>query len=231
MSIQEVIIESHRHIAGTTELSEAELAEVLAMYRQRIVAAVQNPHIRHAMVFKNVGPAAGASLEHTHSQLVGMAMVPPFMAEELAATLAYHRQHARCLFCDLLASERATASRIVLETEHFVAFCPYASRFPLETWLMPRGHRSHFEQHDAALLPELARILRSCIERIERIAGRSEYNYLIHSAPFDTHSQSHYHWHIEIFPRLATTAGFEWGTGMFINPVFPEEAARLLREA
>jgi UDPglucose--hexose-1-phosphate uridylyltransferase len=231
LGIHEIIIESPRHLKSLSELTGTELTDVLTMYRDRLAFAASRPEIRHAIVFKNVGPGAGASMEHLHSQLIGLPLVPTEVAEELSAARTYREQHGACIFCDLVDRERATAARLVEETASFVAFCPYAARFPLETWVLPKAHESRYDRISAASLPELADLLKRCIERIERSTGRSEYNYLIHSAPFDTCSQSHYHWHIEIFPRLARTAGFEWGTGMFINSQFPEEAARKLRAA
>jgi UDPglucose--hexose-1-phosphate uridylyltransferase len=226
----EVIIESPRHVVSTTDLSEEELAEVLSAYRERLLAIQRDPRIKHGLIFKNVGPAAGASIEHTHSQLIGTTTVPGLIAEELAASRAFYEKRGRCIFCDVLARELAEQTRIVVDTPGFVAFCPFASRFPFEMWLLPRQHASHFESLCSAEIAELAKSLRRCIGNIERISGRAHYNYLIHSAPFDTGPQSHYHWHIEIFPRMTTTAGFEWATGQFINPVPPEEAAETLRQ-
>lgn len=229
--LHEVIVESPRHLASITKLTAIQLADVLGMYRSRMAFAGEEPQIRHALVFKNVGPGAGASMEHLHSQLIGLPLVPTDVADELRASQAFHAERGNCVFCHLLEHERNAKLRLVEETAHFTAFCPYAPRFPFETWLFPRSHESRFDRIPTVDLPELAGILRNCIDRIERTTGRAEYNYLIHSAPFDTCCQSHYHWHIEIFPRLAQAAGFEWGTGMFINSVFPEEAARKLRAA
>jgi UDPglucose--hexose-1-phosphate uridylyltransferase len=150
------------------------------------------------------------------------------VAEELSAADRYFAEHSRCIFCDLAERELREGTRIVAATDLWVAFCPYAARFPFETWLMPKQHQTHFERISDAELVALAGTLRKCIENIERASNASQYNYLIHSSPFDTGPQSHYHWHIEIFPRMTTTAGFEWATGAFINPVPPEEAAKLL---
>jgi UDPglucose--hexose-1-phosphate uridylyltransferase len=229
LGMHEVIIESPRHLKSVTELTAGELSDVLTMYRSRLAVAAEQPEVRHAIVFKNVGPGAGASMEHIHSQLIGLPLVPADVAEQLSSARAYQETHRACIYCDLLDRERASAARLVEETANFLVLCPYASRFPFEMWLFPLAHESRFDRTPPSNLPELAEVLRRCIERIERTTGRSEYNYLIHSAPFDTCCQSHYHWHIEIFPRLARTAGFEWGTGMFINSIFPEEAARKLR--
>lgn len=226
--VHEVIVESPRHLISTTELSNAELVNVLTVYRDRLKVIREQPGIQFGMIFKNVGPAAGASIEHAHSQLVGLPMVPSVVADELDASRRYFDERHRCIYCDLIDREQAERVRLVVDSPSYVAFCPYAARFPFETWLLPRQHASHFEGLSDSQIPELAAALRRCIEKIERITGRPQYNYLIHSAPFDTGPQSHYHWHIEIFPRTTTIAGFEWGTGQFINPVPPEEAARLL---
>jgi UDPglucose--hexose-1-phosphate uridylyltransferase len=230
VGVHEVIIESPKHVSSTTDLSDVELAEVLSIYRDRLTAIRQDSRVKYGLIFKNVGPAGGASIEHTHSQLIGLPMVPGVVADELAASQAFHEQTGRCIFCDLVERELADSSRIVLESPSFVAFCPFAARFPLETWLLPKRHASNFEHIASPKIAELAGILRRCIEKIERAGGRSSYNYLIHSAPFDTRPQSHYHWHIEIFPRMTTLAGFEWATGQFINPLPPEDAAELLRQ-
>jgi UDPglucose--hexose-1-phosphate uridylyltransferase len=225
----EVIIESPQHVIGVTDLSTEQLAEVFAMYRERLLALKQDPRLRYALIFKNVGPQAGASIEHTHSQLVATPVVPAFVQEEIAGAIAYWQTHTRCVFCDLIAAEQANRQRIVLESHDLVAFCPFAARFPMETWIFPRRHASHFELCEPSSLAELAEMLRSVVAKIERSLDNPSYNYILHTAPFDTHDLSHYHWHIEIIPRTTSTAGFEWGAGYFINPVPPEEAAALLR--
>jgi UDPglucose--hexose-1-phosphate uridylyltransferase len=228
--IHEVIIETPKHVVSTTDLSSAELVDVLRIYRDRLRAAAEQPAIKHGLIFKNVGPAAGASIEHAHSQLLALPIVPSAIAEELAASQAYFNESGKCIFCTLIESEMASSARVVLETESFLAFCPFAARFPFETWLVPKQHAVHFAAIGAQEMTELAGVLRSCIENIGRAAGQADYNYLIHTSPFDMHPESHYHWHIEILPRMTTQAGFEWGSGCFINPVPPEEAAQLLRE-
>ena len=131
----------------------------------------------------------------------------------------------------MLEEELAEGTRIVAESQHFVAFCPYASQFPYETWILPREHSSRFENARAGELAEFAVLLRGIIGRVESLLADPAFNYLIHTAPFDTPSDSHYHWHLEIFPRLTKTAGFEWGAGDYINTVAPEDAAATLRSA
>jgi UDPglucose--hexose-1-phosphate uridylyltransferase len=155
--------------------------------------------------------------------------VPSEVACEIAAAERLYEQHGDCFFCRVLADERQHGQRLVAESEHFVVVCPYASRFPYEMWLLPRNHASHFESQPDEQLRDLSGILQSVIGRLEALHERLAYNYFIHTAPLDAPGLGHYHWHLEILPRLTTTAGFEWGAGYYINPMLPEHAAALLR--
>jgi UDPglucose--hexose-1-phosphate uridylyltransferase len=226
----EVIIESPRHLVSTTELSVEQLRDVLWIYRDRLHDLTRDDRLRYGMLFKNVGAAAGASLEHTHSQLIATPIVPTNVVEELNGAQAYHNYRGRCVFCDMIDQELAFEERVVLDSPGFVAFCPFAARFPFETWIVPTAHASHYETLSRGGAEELARVLKRVLEKIEAALDRPAYNYIIHTAPFDTQALDHYHWHIEIIPRVTKTAGFEWGTGFYINPVPPEEAAAFMRE-
>jgi len=226
----EVIIESPRHLMSTSELSEEDVREVLWMYRDRMVDLKKDPRLVYGMIFKNVGAAAGASLEHTHSQLIVTPIVPINVWEEMTGSLEFYNYRGRCVFCDMIQQELATERRIVLDRPNFVAFCPFASRFPFETWILPKAHASHFENIQKTEVEELAFVLREVITSIESALDRPAYNYIIHTAPFDAQELGHYHWHIEIIPRLTKMAGFEWGTGFYINPVPPEDAAAFLQD-
>jgi UDPglucose--hexose-1-phosphate uridylyltransferase len=225
----EVIIESPKHLVSSTELDHENLREVLWMYRDRLLDLKKDPRLAYGMIFKNVGAAAGASLEHTHSQLIVTPIVPISVVEELNGSQEFYRYRGRCVFCDMVEQELAFEKRIVLDSPHFVAFCPFAARFPFETWIVPTGHASHYETLARDGSQELARVLKRVLEKIETALDRPAYNYVVHTAPFDTQSLAHYHWHIEIIPRVTKTAGFEWGTGFYINPVPPEESATFLR--
>lgn len=226
----EVIIEAPNHLVSTTQLSLEHLREVLWIYRDRLVDLKRDPRLVYGMIFKNVGAAAGASLEHTHSQLIVTPIVPINVAEEIGGSHEYFRYRGRCVFCDMIGQELDFAQRIVFDSPGFVAFCPFAARFPFETWIMPTSHASHYESLSRGEAEELARVLRKVLAKIETALDRPAYNYIIHTAPFDTGALDHYHWHIEIIPRVTKTAGFEWGTGFYINPVPPEEAATFMRE-
>jgi len=225
----EVVIESPEHLVTTADLSEPQLAEVFAAYRDRLLDLKRDPRLVYGMIFKNVGAGAGASLEHTHSQLIVTPIVPIAVSEELTGAREYFGYRGRCVFCDMIEQELRDGRRIVLDTPGCVAFCPFASRFPFETWILPKPHDSHYEQISPRGTEEIAQITRRVMAKIESALDRPAYNYIIHTAPFDTVALEHYHWHIEIIPRLTRTAGFEWGTGFYINPVPPEEAAEFLR--
>ncbi len=230
LGVHEVIVESPRHLSTTTELNPVELTEVLAVYRQRLAAVAADPRMRYGMVFKNVGVAAGASLEHLHSQLIGMPVIPLGVAEKLAGAERYFAREGGCPWCRMADEAQADGRRWVAGEGGFVAFCPYAARFPWETWIVPRRHACDFRQIEGSSLAQLAQLTSRVIGRLERQIPGLAYNYIIHTAPFDTHALDHYHWHMEIIPRLSNVAGFEWGSGCFINPVLPEDAAERLRQ-
>jgi UDPglucose--hexose-1-phosphate uridylyltransferase len=227
----EVIIESPRHVSGVSEWSAQEAEEAFWAYRQRLHQLKVHGSYRHALVFKNVGRAAGASIEHTHSQLVATDFVPTSVAEELRAAEAHFVHQRRCIFCDLIETERGAGERVIHATDEFVALSAYGSRFPYETWIVPRRHESHFEEASRATTDRLAAMMVRTVSAIETTVSQIAYNFIIHSAPFDTLPGGHYHWHVEVLPRLTTAAGFEWGSGCFVNPVAPERAAAELRAA
>jgi UDPglucose--hexose-1-phosphate uridylyltransferase len=164
--------------------------------------------------------------------------MPVEMSQTLAGADAFYRSHRQCVYCAIVAEELAAGVRMVEPPAEdwaakgsagFAAFCPYAARGPFETWIVPLAHASHFETLSRAQAAELARVMRVVLAKIEAALDHPAYNYIIHTGSFDTSSQDHYHWHIEIIPRVTKTAGFEWGTGFFINPVPPEEAAAIMR--
>jgi UDPglucose--hexose-1-phosphate uridylyltransferase len=226
----EVIIETPKHVLSTSDLSEEQVREVLWVYRDRLVDLKKDPRLVYGMIFKNVGAEAGASLEHTHSQLIVTPIVPISVWEEMTGSLEFYNYRGRCIYCDMIQQELAFEKRIVWDSPGFVAFCPFASRFPFETWILPKSHSSHYENIQRNGVDELSGVMKQVIGRIEAALDRPAYNYIIHTAPFDTPELGHYHWHIEIMPSLTRAAGFEWGTGFYINPVIPEEAAAFLRE-
>jgi UDPglucose--hexose-1-phosphate uridylyltransferase len=226
----EVIIETPRHVLSLADLSEDNIREVLWVYRDRLVDLKKDNRLVHGMLFKNVGEGGGASLEHTHSQLIVTPIVPISVWEEMTGALEFYNYRGRCIFCDMVQQELAVEKRIVLDSPHFTAFCPYASRFPFETWIVPKNHASHFENIPKPGVDDLGQVLHQVLNKLELALDHPSYNYIIHTAPFDHAELPHYHWHIEVIPRLTKVAGFEWGSGFYINPVPPEHAAAFLRE-
>lgn len=228
--VHEVIIESPRHERSLTHLSTEHVREVLKMYRDRLVELKRDQRLRYAIIFKNVGPLAGASLEHTHTQLIAMPMVPVAVEAELHAARRLFEARGRCVYCEILRQETLDGSRVVLDGPGFVAIAPFASCFPFEMRILPKRHGSHYEDLQEAELQQLASVLRTALRKLETGLDDPPYNVILHTAPFGADELGYYHWHIEITPRLTRTAGFEWGTGFYINPVPPEQAAEYLRE-
>ena len=227
----EVFIESPEHVTNLSQVPVKQVEEVLWLYRDRLIDLKRDRRLAYGLIFKNAKEAAGATLEHTHSQLIATPIVPSLIEREMQGAQRYFDYRGRCLFCDMIGQELAEGRRIVIEDEHFVAFEPFASRFPFETWLMPKRHQSHFENVHRLGIDELADILHRTLGLIERSLEDPAYNYVIHTSPFTVADSESYHWHIEIIPRLTKVAGFEWGSGFYINPVAPEQAAEFLREA
>jgi UDPglucose--hexose-1-phosphate uridylyltransferase len=229
--VHEVIIEAPDHIIRFGGLATEQAELVFRAYRDRLGDLKKEPGLAYVQIFKNCGSAAGASLEHSHSQLIATSVVPTQIQSELARSRAYFEQHGHCVFCDMLDREVLSGQRVVAASESFVAFCPFASQFPYETWILPRNHASCFEDTENRETGELARLVQDIVGRIEFALSDPAFNYLIHTAPFQLGPTEHYHWHLEIFPRLTKTAGFEWGAGDYINTVSPEDAAATLRSA
>ena len=227
----EVVIETPDHMATLSTMDERQVAEVLWAFRDRVLDLKKDKRLRYVMLFKNHGEAAGATLEHPHSQIIALPVVPKRVQEELDGARKYFEFKERCVYCDILRQDLKDSERVILETDEFAALAPFASRFPFETWLLPRRHESHFENIREAELANLAWVLRNVLRKMDRVLEKPAFNLIVHSAPVQESTSEHYHWHIEIIPKLTRVAGFEWGTGFYINPTPPEEAARFMREA
>src|SRR5581483_312137 len=172
-----------------------------------------------------------ASLEHPHSQLIATPIIPIMVAEELAGGAKYYEIKERCVWCDVVREERRGRRRLILDEQGFVAIGPFAPRFPFETWILPTRHRSAFEESGVDELRGLAGILGEFLRRMNRVLNEPAFNFMLHSAPLREPALEHFHWHLEIIPKVTRVAGFEWGSGFFINPVPPEDAAVALRES
>lgn len=236
----EVIVETPRHTENLPDMSDEQVEKVLWAYKQRIVDLEKDKRFRYILVFKNYGTAAGASLSHPHSQLIATPITPRYVKLELTNSREYFLEKERCIFCDIIRQELGAGERLVYENEFFVVIAPFASRFPFELWLLPRRHEFGFQVMPDEERLLLARCLKDILKRLKKTLNDPPYNYVLHTAPnpiprpgkpdyWGTITYD-YHWHIEIIPRLTKMAGFEWGSGLYINPTSPEEAAKYLRE-
>jgi len=228
----EVVIESPLHQVQLADLPLEQVTCVLDAYVQRVQDLKQDRRFRYILVFKNQGAEAGATLEHAHTQIIATPVVPKRVSEEIEGARRHFDLHERCVFCDILSEETRAGVRIVAENETFVALEPFASRFPYETWILPRAHAPHFESLSRPALERLSEILRDTLRRLDVTLERAPYNYVLHTSPSNGHEVAeYYHWHLEIMPKLTKVAGFEWGSDFYINPTPPEEAAQVLRQA
>lgn len=234
--VHEVVIESPDHHQGLAELPAAHVLQIVQTFIARMQTLYQDPRYRYVQLFKNHGKMAGASLSHPHSQLMALPLIPPSVAAEIAAAQAFYKKHRRCLFCDLIEQEISAAERMIEATAEFIVYAPFASRFPFEIHILPRGHAHDFTQLSAGQQVEFSRLLKRSLQRLNHVYSGIPYNVLLHTTPNPNsfpdmdHIQRAYHWHLEILPRLTTMAGFEWASGMFINPTLPEIAADYLRK-
>lgn len=227
----EVIIESPDHEAGFHSYTKDQISRILQTYVSRYKDLRRDRRFRYILIFKNNGADAGASLDHPHSQLIATPIIPKRAMEELEGAKRYFYYKERCVFCDMIRQELSSGKRIVRENEHFVAFNPFASRFPFETWIAPKDHKDSFGDIEDSEIEGLADIMHGTLRKIVTTLSDPPYNFVIHTSPCEEHSGDHYHWHIEIMPRLTKVAGFEWGSGFYVNPVPPEDATRFLHNS
>jgi UDPglucose--hexose-1-phosphate uridylyltransferase len=225
----EVIIESpdHNHTLSTMPLKNVENA--LWAFHQRMSDLKKDSRFKYVLVFKNEGDEAGASLEHTHSQLIALPIVPHLVQEEIEHAREYFNYKERCIFCDIIHQETASKVRVISENDDFISIAPFAPRSPFETIILPKRHESSFMPKDNFHI--LSEILQKTLRQIDKVLDLPPYNLMIHTSPFKNEFNDYYHWHIEIIPKLTKIAGFEWGSGFYINPTTPEEAAKFMREA
>lgn len=225
----EVIIECPEHNLTLSTMPLKSVEDALRAFHQRINDLKNDNRIRYVLVFKNEGDDAGASLEHTHSQLIALPIVPHLVQEEIENARQYYSYKERCIFCDIIRQETGSKTRVISENDDFIALAPFASRSPFETIILPKRHESSYMPNGNFHL--LAGILQKTMKQIDKVLDMPPYNMMFHTSPFKDESNDYYHWHIEIIPKLTKIAGFEWGSGFHINPTPPEDAAKFMREA
>ena len=226
----EVIIETPEHNLYLPFMEDKQVEEVLLAYRERYLALREDPRFKLIIIFKNHGLAAGTSLEHPHSQLVATPIVPLNIRHRFEKAASHFDDDGTCVYCDILREGLRMGSRMVMETERFAVFHPFASRAPFETWILPKEHQASFGSMSMEDAKEFAKVLKTTLLKLYKGLNDPAYNYIIHTAPIKDEHEDYFHWHLQILPRLVTPAGFELGTGMFINAALPEETAAFIRD-
>jgi UDPglucose--hexose-1-phosphate uridylyltransferase len=233
----EIIIETPVHNDELHKRSQDGVVYLLDTYQKRLSDLMLDSRLAYAMIYKNMGQRAGATISHPHSQIIATPIVPKRVREEIEGSKEYFNYKMRCVFCDIIREEKRFGTRIVYENTSFISICPYASRFPFEIWIMPKRHMPGYHKATHQELIELSDCLMVTMKRLSRALGEPQYNFMLHTEPnrltprFPWPDMDDYcHWRFELIPKLTRIAGFEWGTGFYINPTAPEDAAQFLRE-
>lgn len=234
----EIIVETPDHGQETADMDSKDIEYIIKAYQSRVLDLYNDTRLRYVLIFKNFGTGAGAYLEHSHSQLIATPIIPQSLKSEYEHAMKYYLRKERCLFCDLLNQEIKDGKRVISENEGFVLYTPYASRLPFEMHILPKRHHHDFSAITTDEIKRLSSILKEALLRLKTALDTPSYNLILHSGPNRRASgipgkwqtiAFDYHWHIEILPRLTHLAGFEWGSGLYINPSLPEDTAPYLR--
>lgn len=226
----EVLIENPDHFKQLPDLSAEEVFNVVRKYHSRFLDLSKDNRFKYIIIFKNFGESAGATVEHAHSQIIALPMVPEYVHHEIEGAKEYFNEHKRCVYCDIIEQENKEKERIVAENEDFIVFCPFVPRYAFECWIMPKKHNADFAAISERQQYSLAQILKETLLRIKNCLSNPSYNYYLHLAPVNDGHQESFHWHIEIVPKLTNVTGFEWGTGFFVVKTSPFVAAQYLRK-
>lgn len=249
----EVVIDNPNHGIALHEMDERHLANLFVVYQQRMAELYESdPRLKYVLIFKNFGAAAGASIPHTHSQIIATPVVPENVQNEVHHSREYQRKYGQCVFCSLIDEaltyeatiydresgqirRKVNVGQYVVERgERFIAIKPFASRFEWEIHILPLRHEADFLMASGEDLEDFAQVLRRTMARLDKVVGGVQYNFFLHSAPHGSEfadCQPSYHWHLEICPRTSIPTGFELGSGLFVSTVSPEQAAEALRNA
>ncbi|GAB2250140.1 hypothetical protein Droror1_Dr00013499 [Drosera rotundifolia] len=227
LGFHDVVIEVPRHGVGLKDLDGREIGEVVLAYKRRILEVEKVGSLKYVQVFKNYGASAGASLSHSHSQMISLPIVPTNAVIHLKAMKEYFDRNKKCILC-----EPPTKELVVDESAHFISIVPFAASFAFEIWIIPKDHSSHFHHIDEEKAVDLGGLLKLMLRKVSKQLNDPPYNFMIHTAPLQLSEseQPCSHWYLQLVPQLAVFGGFELGSGCYINSVFPEDAAKALRE-
>jgi UDPglucose--hexose-1-phosphate uridylyltransferase len=228
--IAEVVIETPEHNKTIATMQPETVSEILTAYRERLRAILTDETINLITIFRNYGPLAGTSLEHPHSQIIATPMVPPHVRNPIEQAVLHYDKNGTCVYCDMIAEEMRQKERIIIESEHFLAFCPWAARTPFESRIYPKRHAASYSDINDKEIADLALVLRNLLGKVYNLLENPDYNYILRSAPVGDENARYLHWYLMIIPKITTPAGFEIGSGIYINSVPPEESAKYLRD-
>ena len=233
----EIIVESPEHNSRPEDIGLEQMIRVITLYRNRVADLQKDSRLRYVLIYKDSGKDAGEIFSHPVSFLMATPVIPMVVKDELDNAKQYFAYKERCIFCDIIREELASGERIIIETRNFVAFCPYAAQLPFESWIIPKRHSCAFHEITYDEIEDMGLILMSVLKKLRKIFNEPPFNYFIHTAPNMVPRRNHwhtlgedFHWHLEIIPRIIRTSGFEWGSGFYILPTSPENAAKYLRE-
>jgi len=233
----EIFIESPEHNLRPEDMGLEQMIRVITLYRTRLADLEKDSRLRYILIYKDAGKCAGQIFSHPVSYLMATPVIPKVVKDELDNAKQYFAYKERCIFCDIISEELRTGERIIFETKNFIAFCPYAAQFPFESWILPKRHSCAFQEITNEEIEDMGLILMTILKKLRQVFHDPPFNYFIHTAPNMVPRRNHwhtlgedYHWHIEIIPRIIRTSGFEWGSGFYILPTSPENAAKYLRE-
>jgi len=233
----EILVESRDHNVRPEDSGLEQMIRVVTLYRDRIADLERDSRLRYILIYKDSRREAGEIFSHPVSFLMATPVIPKMVKDELDNAKQYFSYKERCIFCDIISEESRAGERIVLETKYFIAFCPYAAQFPFESWIIPKRHSCAFHEISHDEIEDMGLILMTVLKKLRKVLVEPPFNYFIHTAPNMVPRRNHwhtlgedYHWHLEIMPRLIRTSGFEWGSGFYILPTSPENAAKYLRE-
>jgi UDPglucose--hexose-1-phosphate uridylyltransferase len=226
----EVVIEHPEHLQTIATMSMEAVEGVISSYIERYEVLINRPNVELVTIFRNNGPGAGTSLRHPHSQIIASPIIPIHIRHVMEEALRYFDTMGKCIYCNLIEQEKIFGKRVISETEHFIVIAPFFSRSPFETWILPKQHRASFAKISSIERTDIAGILIDVLKRLYHGLDNPDYNYMIHSAPYQDYPADYYHWHLQILPKLYEVAGFELGSGIYLNSTSPEENAKYLKE-
>lgn len=233
----ETVIESPEHSVAPEDRGRDHMEIIIDLFLRRIIELEKDERIRYVMVHKNCGLPSGDTCGHPHSLITATPVIPMRIKAELDGAKQYYGYKERCIFCDIMREELRLSERVIMDTEHFLVFCPFAARFPFEFWILPKRHNCSFKEITEGEKKDLATVITTMLRRLRKVLHNPPYNYILHTAPSRIPRMEHwhtlgedFHWHIEVMPRIKRLTGFELGSGMYILSTSPEDATKYLKE-